>query len=66
VSLETAIAQIEFWVAIPLLLVAWPMFESARRRRWGWFWVIVFMPPVAGAAWVLVGRWRRVPVPVAA
>lgn len=61
VSVVNAVAQVEFWLAIPILLVLWPLFESARRGRWGWFWVIVLVAPLGGMGWVLAGRWRRVP-----
>lgn len=57
----TAVAKVEFWLAIPLLLVLWPLFESARRGRWGWVAVIILLPPFGGIGWVLAGRWGRVP-----
>jgi hypothetical protein len=38
------------------LLTLWPLVEAATRGRWGWFWLTLFLGPIAGVGWLAVGR----------
>jgi hypothetical protein len=54
-----------FWVTLLVLglflvaLLAMPLWEAARARRPVWALAIVFLFPLGGLLWAVVGRWSR-------
>ncbi|MCW2768429.1 MAG: hypothetical protein JWO11_4388 [Nocardioides sp.] len=41
-----------------VVLLAWPLIDSLRQRRFVWAVAIVLLAPFGGVAWLLWGLWR--------
>src|SRR3954453_16180789 len=43
-------------LALGIVTTLWPAAEAISRRRWAWLLAILVLSPVAGIAWLAVGR----------
>lgn len=43
------------FVAVAVLVI-WPLVDSLVRRQWGWALGVLFLGPIGGLMWLVVGR----------
>ena len=47
-----------------LVLVVWPIVGAAHRSQWAWMLAVAVLGPIAGIAWLAIGRRARPLQPV--